>query len=164
MLGRYGPFGPFFFPASVESKKQSCAIRRCCVPPPLRLRAVSRTAGEPPSGISNQFPPLTLTSDMEKASPATGPMRKRKDRDAAAPAAGPPDPAAGGNRLLAGLLAHEFLSSGTVLGERRGPGHGPCPEAGGASRYEAVAVLVQRGMARVPGVVNPTQLAAWAGR
>ena len=43
-----------------------------------------------------------------EASPATGPVRKRKDRDAAAPAAGPPDPAAGGNRLLAGLLAHEF--------------------------------------------------------
>jgi hypothetical protein len=83
-----------------------------------------------------------------EASPATGPVKKRKDRDAAAPAAGPPDPAAGGNRFLAGLLAHELLSFGTVLGERRGPGHGPWPEAGGASRsrYQAVAVLVQRGV------------------
>lgn len=99
--------------------------------------------------------------DMEASPAATGPVRKRKDRDAAAPAAGPPDPATGGNRLLAGLLAHEFLSCGTVLGERRGPGHGPWPAA---ARYEAVAVLVQRGVARVPGVVNPTQLAAWAGR
>ncbi|KAJ1295221.1 hypothetical protein BS78_01G207700 [Paspalum vaginatum] len=94
---------------------------------------------------------------------ATGSATKRKERDAAAPAAGPSDPA-GGNMLLAGLLAHEFLSSGTVLGERRRAGPGPGPATGGgASRYEAVAVLVQRGAARVPGVVNPAQLAAWAG-
>jgi mono/diheme cytochrome c family protein len=99
------------------------------------------------------------------------PARKRKDRDAA----GPPEAAAapggdGGNLLLAGLLAHEFLSSGTVLGERRGPGRGPeAPAAaatgGGGARYEAVAALVLGGGARVPGVVNPAQLAAWvAGR
>ncbi|KAG2548517.1 uncharacterized protein LOC120650808 [Panicum virgatum] len=99
--------------------------------------------------------------------PAPDPARKRKDRDAASPpepdAAGPGGD--GANLLLAGLLAHEFLSSGTVLGERRGP---PGPEAaratGGAARYEAVAALVLRGGARVPGVVNPAQLAAWAGR
>ncbi|CAL4933629.1 unnamed protein product [Urochloa decumbens] len=99
-----------------------------------------------------------------------GPARKRKDRDAA----GPSEPAAaapvgdGGNLLLAGLLAHEFLSSGTVLGERRVPGAeaavATTAGSGGAARYEAVAALVQRGGARVPGVVNPAQLAAWAGR
>ncbi|CAN6288000.1 unnamed protein product [Urochloa humidicola] len=103
--------------------------------------------------------------------PAPGPARKRKDRDAA----GPPDPAAaapggdGGNLLLAGLLAHEFLSSGTVLGEQRVPGAEAAAAAamtagGGTARYEAVAALVQHGGARVPGVVNPAQLAAWAGR
>ncbi|PUZ38668.1 hypothetical protein GQ55_9G215000 [Panicum hallii var. hallii] len=99
--------------------------------------------------------------------PAPDPARKRKDRDAASP----PEPAAapggnGGNLLLAGLLAHEFLSSGTVLGEPRGPGTEAARVTGGAPRYEAVAALVLRGGARVrvPGVVNPSQLAAWAGR
>uniref|UniRef100_A0A0A9AVH9 Uncharacterized protein n=1 Tax=Arundo donax TaxID=35708 RepID=A0A0A9AVH9_ARUDO len=88
--------------------------------------------------------------------PSSGPARKRKDIDA--------DPAAGdgGNRLLAGYLAHEFLSSGTVLGERHAAG--PRREAGQPVPYEAVALLVQRGGARVPGVVNPAQLAAWAQR
>ncbi|OEL35793.1 hypothetical protein BAE44_0003191 [Dichanthelium oligosanthes] len=83
--------------------------------------------------------------------PAPGPARKRKGRGDG-----------GVNLLLAGLLAHEFLSSGTVLGERRGPGPGPVPQA--AARYEAMAVLVHRAGVRVPGVVNPAQLAAWAGK
>ncbi|KAL5232186.1 hypothetical protein ABZP36_030962 [Zizania latifolia] len=92
------------------------------------------------------------------------PARKRKRRDGAAAAASAAS--GGGNRLLAGYLAHEFLTSGTVLGERLVPG----PEAGTeegrgrAERYEAVAVLVHGGGARVPGVVNPAQLAAWARR
>ncbi|KAF8672755.1 hypothetical protein HU200_049452 [Digitaria exilis] len=101
--------------------------------------------------------------------PAPGPdARKRKARDAAPPAPAPASEAAAspgdrGNLLLAGLLAHEFLSSGTVLGERRGAEAAAATGGGGAVRYEAVAVLVQRGAARVPGVVNPAQLAAWAG-
>ncbi|KAF8723069.1 hypothetical protein HU200_022219 [Digitaria exilis] len=92
--------------------------------------------------------------------PAPGPdARKRKARDAA-PAPAPAAAAAAspgdrGNLLLAGLLAHEFLSSGTVLGERRGAEAAAATGGGGA-------VLVQRGAARVPGVVNPAQLAAWA--
>ncbi|XP_047095912.1 uncharacterized protein LOC124708276 [Lolium rigidum] len=102
-----------------------------------------------------------------EAPPGSG--RKRKCSDAAT-SASLPDPAAagsGGNRLLAGYLAHEFLARGTVLGERRGPG-GPDTGSeatqglGQAARYEAVAALVQGGGARVPGVVNPAQLAAWA--
>ncbi|GJM84784.1 hypothetical protein PR202_ga00489 [Eleusine coracana subsp. coracana] len=95
-----------------------------------------------------------------EASRTDGLSRKRKDRDAP----GPPEPPAGGNRLLAGYLAHEFLSSGTVLGERHGVVAGT--EARGraaAAGYDAVAVLVQHGGARVPGVVNPAQLAAWTG-
>ncbi|KAF6994550.1 hypothetical protein CFC21_011223 [Triticum aestivum] len=97
-----------------------------------------------------------------EAPPGSGIGRKRRCRDAGA-AAGLPDPAAaagGGNRLLAGYLAHEFLACGTVLGERRAPGG---PDTGSeAARYEAVAALVQVGGACVPGVVNPAQLAAWA--
>jgi hypothetical protein len=99
-----------------------------------------------------------------EAPPRSG--RKRKCRDAATTAS-LPDPVAagsGGNRLLAGYFAHEFLVRGTVLGERRGPGGlGTGSEASqGLGRYEAVAALVQGGGARVPGVVNPAQLAAWA--
>uniref|UniRef100_A0A0E0M8M5 Uncharacterized protein n=1 Tax=Oryza punctata TaxID=4537 RepID=A0A0E0M8M5_ORYPU len=97
------------------------------------------------------------------------PERKRKGRDGGSP----PDTASGGgggNRLLAGYLAHEFLTAGTVLGERvagdRPPRHdaGTPEEGGGGGRYEAVAVLVHGGGARVPGVVNPAQLAAWVRR
>ena len=103
-----------------------------------------------------------------EAPPGSG--RKRKYNDAAAAAAGLPDPSVaggGGNRLLAGYLAHEFLARGTVLGERRGPGgpgtgSEPSQGLGPAARYKAVAALVQGGGARVPGVVNPAQLAAWA--
>ncbi|KAF6988990.1 hypothetical protein CFC21_006394 [Triticum aestivum] len=106
-----------------------------------------------------------------EAPPGSGIGAKRRCRDAGA-AAGLPDPAAaagGGNRLLAGYLAHEFLARGTVLGERRAPGgQDTGSEAsqgrGQAARYEAVAALVQVGGAYVPGVVNPAQLAAPRGR
>ncbi|RLM74905.1 pleckstrin homology domain-containing family H member 3 [Panicum miliaceum] len=35
---------------------------------------------------------------------------------------------------------------------------------GGSARYKAMAVLVMRGGARVPRVVNTAQPATWAGR
>lgn len=70
------------------------------------------------------------------------PARKRKGRDGAA--GGSPDAAPGaGSRLLAGYLAHEFLTAGTVLGERLAAG--TTPEEGGGGRYEAVAALVHGG-------------------
>uniref|UniRef100_A0A0D9XKI1 Uncharacterized protein n=1 Tax=Leersia perrieri TaxID=77586 RepID=A0A0D9XKI1_9ORYZ len=72
------------------------------------------------------------------------------------------DGAGRGDRLLAGYLAHEFLTAGTVAGERVAGDDRPRPAEDG--RYEAVAVLVHGGGARVPGVVNPSQLAAWARR
>lgn len=72
------------------------------------------------------------------------------------------------NRLLAGYLAHEFLTKGTLLGQPFGP-------AGAEPAKPAVAVKVEQPLAsyaelayllkfdgtHVPGIVNPTQLGCW---
>jgi len=73
---------------------------------------------------------------------------------------------AGGNKLLAGYLAHEFLRRGTLLGERRLEPSGrkekepvlavPAPEP--SRRYAEVSRLLMAVGARIPGVVNPSQL------
>ncbi|CAO2039715.1 unnamed protein product [Urochloa humidicola] len=77
----------------------------------------------------------------------------------------------GGNKLLAGYLAHEFLRCGTLLGERRlePPGRKekepapvpavPAPEP--SKRYAEVSRLLMAGGARIPGIVNPSQLGRW---
>ncbi|KAL5207823.1 hypothetical protein ABZP36_032258 [Zizania latifolia] len=80
----------------------------------------------------------------------------------------PPFPKGTGSfKLMAGYLAHEFLRFGTLLGER--------PEASGkdaaearagpatdpSTRYAEASVLLMAGGARVPGVVNPSQLGHW---
>ncbi|KAJ0963691.1 hypothetical protein J5N97_028813 [Dioscorea zingiberensis] len=102
-----------------------------------------------------------------------GAHRKRKERDPSdsirAPPPPPPLPAApkpeppAGNRLLAGYLAHEFLSKGTLFGNRldpaepnRKPDRAPQPKA-----YADVARVLKADGVHVPGVVNPTQLARW---
>ncbi|CAL9176220.1 uncharacterized protein LOC135673662 [Musa acuminata AAA Group] len=101
-----------------------------------------------------------------------GALRKRKERDASGPArpqlASSAEPAKDDNRLLAGYLAHEFLTRGTLLGKRLGPdradpGKRP-PESGPAEpvgTYKEASYLLMRGGAHVPGVVNPTELARW---
>lgn len=75
----------------------------------------------------------------------------------------------GGNKLLAGYLAHEFLRCGTLLGERRLEPLGrkekepalaaPAPEP--SRRYAEVSRLLMAGGARIPGIVNPSQLGRW---
>ncbi|CAN6238679.1 unnamed protein product [Urochloa humidicola] len=74
----------------------------------------------------------------------------------------------GGNKLLAGYLAHEFLRCGTLLGERRlepparkekEPAAAAAPEP--SRRYAEVSRLLMAGGARIPGVVNPSQLGRW---
>ncbi|XP_020580788.1 uncharacterized protein LOC110024933 [Phalaenopsis equestris] len=106
----------------------------------------------------------------------------RKERDPTAtvaaaktePAAGDSSPAT--NRLLAGYLAHEFLTKGTLFGKMWPPGRS---EPGGGSgqsgsveidrsgsariakAYEEVAYLLKTDGVHIPGVVNPTQLARW---
>ncbi|CAJ1968210.1 unnamed protein product [Sphenostylis stenocarpa] len=86
------------------------------------------------------------------------------------------------NQLLAGYMAHEFLTKGTLLGQPWAPPRVDAPpkakstedageEAeptaaatcrrteGERERYAEVASLLKGGGTQLPGVVNPTQLA-----
>ncbi|CAA6655313.1 unnamed protein product [Spirodela intermedia] len=118
------------------------------------------------------------------AAAAVAESRKRKERDVAAefrrvhlttrhepPPPAQKSPAAaggGGNRLLAGYLAHEFLTLGTLFGQRWDPPAAVKPPApplravgkSGAPRPRR-GVPFEGGGAHIPGIVNPTQLARW---
>ncbi|XP_047313136.1 uncharacterized protein LOC124916467 [Impatiens glandulifera] len=72
------------------------------------------------------------------------------------------------NLLLAGYLAHEFLSKGTLFGKPprsaavTAPATARPPEDEGAqcnNRYVEIANLLKSGEAHLPGIVNPAQLA-----
>ncbi|KAH6768443.1 hypothetical protein C2S51_013779 [Perilla frutescens var. frutescens] len=87
------------------------------------------------------------------------------------------------NRLLAGHMAYEFLTKGTLFGQKFDPGRAeampvnlaeskrnrpsqPMKEAelSGKSKpqsYAEVANLMKSDGVHIPGVVNPTQLARW---
>lgn len=85
------------------------------------------------------------------------PARKRKGRDGAA--GGSPDAAPGaGSRLLAGYLAHEFLTAGTVLGSGS-------PRAPRRRRAAAAGTRPWRRWCTAAGARSrrgePAQLAAW---
>lgn len=96
------------------------------------------------------------------------------------PASPKPSKPASNNQLLAGYLAHEFLTKGTLFGDPWDPARAeafPVSTAGfrrmkppsqkvkpetqveKLQRYAEVADLIQRGGAHLPGIVNPTQLA-----
>ncbi|XVE81887.1 hypothetical protein DITRI_Ditri15bG0102100 [Diplodiscus trichospermus] len=81
------------------------------------------------------------------------------------------------NRLLAGYMAHEFLTRGTLFGQTIDPDQAeaipfsepkkpvkqeiePNLKKEGQS-YAEVASILKDGGAHIPGVVNPTQLARW---
>ncbi|PKU62643.1 uncharacterized protein LOC110112863 [Dendrobium catenatum] len=92
--------------------------------------------------------------------------KKRKERDGGLDA--PIEPsfvaaAPAGNRLLAGYLAHEFLTSGTLFGQMWDPARSvqPVRKPEPVMAYADVAVLLKGNGAHIPGVVNPTQLARW---
>ncbi|KAG6574904.1 hypothetical protein SDJN03_25543, partial [Cucurbita argyrosperma subsp. sororia] len=91
------------------------------------------------------------------------------------------------NQLLAGYLAHEFLSKGTLFGEKYEPARSEAvrmtssqpseckrmkPEAATAAAaapsvrkenqsYAEVASILKMDGAHLPGIVNPAQLARW---
>lgn len=82
------------------------------------------------------------------------------------------------NRLLAGYMAHEFLTQGTLLGQKFDPARAQAvPLAAEAKKppataepstgspkiksYDEVASLLKKEGAHIPGIVNPTQLARW---
>ncbi|KAJ4722764.1 putative Embryo sac development arrest 6 [Melia azedarach] len=87
------------------------------------------------------------------------------------------------NRLLAGYMAYEFLSKGTLFGQKFDPARAEAlplvgssveskrtkPEGAEASAspkkeqksYAEVASILKTDGAHIPGIVNPTQLARW---
>ncbi|CAH9091599.1 unnamed protein product [Cuscuta europaea] len=83
------------------------------------------------------------------------------------------------NRLLAGYMAYEFLTKGTVFGqifdqaraeavpasstdeEGRGKSGTELEPEQGNQTYNEVASLLKSDGAHIPGIVNPTQLARW---
>lgn len=91
-----------------------------------------------------------------------------------------PDPS---NQLLAGYLAHEFLTKGTLFGQPWHPARTESSAAASVSKsmeakpscreseakpdvekfqtYLEVADLINRGGAHLSGIVNPTQLAGF---
>ncbi|XP_077251990.1 uncharacterized protein LOC143891255 [Tasmannia lanceolata] len=122
-----------------------------------------------------------------------GASRKRKERegfDALKASIVTPTQAAdkpNNNRLLAGYLAHEFLTQGTLFGQRWDPARAGAAPVGAepkktshispradprpassspiikpAKAYADVAHLINNDAgAHIPGIVNPTQLARW---
>ncbi|KAG5560409.1 hypothetical protein RHGRI_003653 [Rhododendron griersonianum] len=92
-------------------------------------------------------------------------------------------PAAPSNRLLAGYMAHEFLTKGTLMGQKWDPARAEAlPVSNGSGepsrkgkreeqrekhedcddeRYAEVTRLLKEDGAHVAGIVNPTQLARW---
>ncbi|XP_058208060.1 uncharacterized protein LOC131321059 [Rhododendron vialii] len=128
-----------------------------------------------------------------------GPSVKRKERDGfddpkpkqarlGIPGPGSPAPApepASRNQLLAGYLAHEFLTKGTLFGQPWDPARAEAvpvsadsrrlklsgqkfkaemssraePQVERNQRYVEVADLLKTDGAHFPGIVNPTQLA-----
>lgn len=138
-----------------------------------------------------------------------GASRKRKEREAyypfklSAPAPAPAQAAANAtaksvsskavsgepvcpNRLLAGYMAYEFLSKGTLFGQKYDPARAEAVALVGSAKpevrpqqqqepsvrqkkkehkqtksYAEVASILKTEGAHIPGIVNPTQLAKW---
>uniref|UniRef100_A0A7C9D967 Embryo sac development arrest 6 n=1 Tax=Opuntia streptacantha TaxID=393608 RepID=A0A7C9D967_OPUST len=86
------------------------------------------------------------------------------------------------NRILAGYMAYEFLTRGTLFGQRFDPARAeavplaaaepkrkPCqtgpepkrPKVEPNRSYTEVAQLLMGDGAHIPGIVNPTQLSRW---
>ena len=72
----------------------------------------------------------------------------------------------GNNQLLAGYLAHEYLTKGTLLGRRWDQLPSQRVELHHEDKYDRyvqLASLLKTGGAHLSGVVNPTQLARCLG-
>ncbi|KAK7345744.1 hypothetical protein VNO77_16355 [Canavalia gladiata] len=144
-----------------------------------------------PSGTTNKRKERDDPFDRPKPIPATTTKLPKPDKPIPRPS---PEPMTGttsnskaleskpSNHLLAGYLAHEYLTKGTLLGQPWGPhragksmedGGGGGGEEGEAAeaappcrkteeereRYAEMAGLLKGGGTHLPGVVNPTQLA-----
>ncbi|KAL1210763.1 hypothetical protein V5N11_032306 [Cardamine amara subsp. amara] len=99
--------------------------------------------------------------------------RKRKETESDPRATTTTTTQATSNWLLAGYMAHEFLTCGTMLGRKLYPGwaevgplvSSPSPHHREAKKahqsYSDVASVFKTDGTHVPGVVNPSQLAKW---
>ncbi|KAL2230101.1 uncharacterized protein LOC105171759 [Sesamum indicum] len=132
-----------------------------------------------PSTSSKSLPPPTAVSrGVSGAYPATTSSRAAEQQQ---------PPPLSSNRLLAGYMAYEFLSKGTLFGQKFDPARAeavpvnsadskrnrqsqsqvqPSAEAEPSMKskpqsYAEVANLLKSDGAHIPGVVNPTQLARW---
>ncbi|KAK4405911.1 hypothetical protein Sango_0597600 [Sesamum angolense] len=132
-----------------------------------------------PSTSSKSLPPPTAVSRGVSGSyPATTSSRGAEQQQ---------QPPLSSNRLLAGYMAYEFLSKGTLFGQKFDPARAeavpvnaadskrnrqsqsqvqPSAEAEPSVKskpqnYAEVANLLKSDGAHIPGVVNPTQLARW---
>jgi hypothetical protein len=135
-------------------------------------QAVRNIAPPPPPSFFAKPVPRTSKPNLRPTVARLGASAK--------PALPPPPPAAqgvAGNKLLAGYLAHEFLTYGTLLGERRceappisdekkqpaAPSSSSrattAPEP--SQRYAEVSRLLMAGGARIPGIFNPSQIGGW---
>nr|GMD75472.1 embryo sac development arrest protein [Ipomoea batatas] len=130
----------------------------------------------PPGGASRKRKEReTASYSTWPSSPVTGVSSPSQKATTSSKQAEPP---AGGssNRLLAGYMAYEFLTSGTLFGQKfdparaeafplkRGskPGQSPTSQEPEPSQaYIEVATLLKNEGAHIPGVVNPMQLARW---
>ncbi|KAJ4844056.1 hypothetical protein Tsubulata_013464 [Turnera subulata] len=113
---------------------------------PLSPAKLAKPAAPPP-------PPLLQAGPTEKKQPAPAPS---------------PLPS---NQLLAGYLAHEYLTKGTLFGQPWGdaaegsatktaePSQEAEPGKDGYRRYLEVSSLLNTDGAHLPDVINPTQLA-----
>ncbi|KAK4586012.1 hypothetical protein RGQ29_023263 [Quercus rubra] len=118
-----------------------------------------------------------------------GASRKRKEREAlyslkpsasTASAASKPSELKSSNRLLAGYMAYEFLTRGTLLGQKFDPARAEAVPVGSLSSsaeskreaepsvkkkehqsYGDVANILKTEGTHIPDIVNPTQLARW---
>ncbi|KAJ6356252.1 hypothetical protein OIU78_004378 [Salix suchowensis] len=116
-----------------------------------------------------------------------GASKKRKEREALSysmkPSSASAQPASSlvepisSNRLLAGYMAFEFLTEGTLLGQKFDParaeamslagGSGECSKRAEPGKkkehksYAEVASILKSEGAHIPGIVNPCQLARW---
>lgn len=95
-------------------------------------------------------------------------------RSAPIPAAANPVSQLTSNRLLAGYMAHEFLSKGTLFGQSFDPARlNALPVKTSSSAelkrvnsethrsYGDVASILMSDEIQIPGIVNPTQLTRW---
>ncbi|GAV69253.1 hypothetical protein CFOL_v3_12754 [Cephalotus follicularis] len=111
-----------------------------------------------------------------------GASRKRKEREALygfqpSAQAAVVEPKSS-NRLLAGYMAFEFLTKGTLFGEKFDPARAEAvPLSGGSKKtkpegepklkkeqsqgYAEVASILKSDGTHIPGIVNPTELARW---